>query len=321
MITKVAIHDISVCIEGESGTGKELVAARIHDLSSRKTYPMVSVNCGAIPESLVEAEFFGHEKGAFTGAHQHRPGKFELANNGTLFLDEISELSPHAQQCLLRVIQEEEVTRIGGRTSIPVDVRIIAATNRPLKGLVRRGAFREDLYYRLATITLVAPPLRDRSEDIPALVAHFLRLHSIKLNRNILDVSRTFMQQLMVHSWPGNVRELDHTIARSAVLCDHDILDGIDFVVEPHIHAPGEDGGEGEDAAPTDGAPFLDRSVERAKRKESRSLALRRALEAHHGNKTRAARALGISRKTLYEWLRECAVESISDSVTIRGSQ
>lgn len=302
-IAKVAAHDISVCIEGESGTGKELVASHIHDLSVRKTYPMVSVNCGAIPDTLVEAEFFGHEKGAFTGAHQRKLGKFELANNGTLFLDEVSELSPHAQQALLRVIQEREVTRIGGQTPATVDVRIIAASNKTLKDLVRRGAFREDLYYRLSTITLTVPPLRERKQDIPALVTHFLRLHSIKLNKPLINVTDAFLEKLMIHSWPGNVRELDHTLARAAVLSDQEVLEGIDFVAEPNLETSDPIGHM--NPLPASEEIAHDREAERVRRLNTRREAIRRALHSHHGNKTLAAQTLGISRKTLYEWLRE----------------
>lgn len=308
-VAKVSAYDISVCVEGESGTGKELVASHIHELSSRRTYPLVSVNCGAIPETLVEAEFFGHEKGSFTGAHQRKLGKFELANNGTLFLDEVSELSPHAQQSLLRVIQEREVTRIGGEIPIPLDVRIVAASNKPLKQLVHHGEFREDLFYRISTITITVPPLRERSQDIPALVSHFLNLNSIKLNKPLFGVSEEFMEKLLRHHWPGNVRELDHSLARAAVLEENEILTGRDFVPhqmnETELHeADTQFNPSTPFRTPTE-APFLDlREMEKAK-KHSRQLQIQRALLNNGGNKTMAARELGISRKTLYEWIRD----------------
>lgn len=301
-IAKVSAYDISVCIEGESGTGKELVASRIHELSHRRTYPLVSVNCGAIPETLVEAEFFGHEKGSFTGAHQRKLGKFELANNGTIFLDEVSELSPHAQQSLLRVIQEREVTRIGGEIPIVLDVRIVAASNKSLSELVRRGVFREDLYYRLSAITITVPPLRDRKEDIPALIDHFLQLNSIKLNKPLLGVTDDFLEKLIRHQWPGNVRELDHAIAKSAVLEDEVVLNGTDFIPCPrpdNVPSPNEIAKE-----IVEGASLSDLHELATTRKRISQMKARQALIRAGGNKTQAAHELGISRKTLYDWLR-----------------
>jgi DNA-binding NtrC family response regulator len=205
-------------IEGESGTGKELVARAIHRLSPRRNKPFIAVNVGALPESLIESELFGHEKGAFTGAAERRLGRFELANNGTLFLDEIGEVPPATQVKLLRVLEDGEVTRVGGTTPINVDVRVVAATNQPLRSLVESGSFRADLYYRLNVLSIYLPPLRERPEDIPLLVRKFVREYAAAHDRPFRGISADAMQLLMSYQWPGNVRELRNLIESMVVL-------------------------------------------------------------------------------------------------------
>ena len=228
-VERVAPYDVSVCIEGESGTGKELVAAQIHRLGPRRQRSFVTLNCGAIPAGLLESELFGHEKGSFTGADRQRPGKFELAHGGTLFLDEIADLSPHGQVALLRAIQQREITRVGGDRPLPVDVRILAASNRPLAELVGQGRFRDDLYYRLNGITIELPPLRDRLEDIPLLVEHVLSRVRVRFKRKIRGLSPGFFAKLNGHDWPGNIRELEQVVIQAAMLEDGPILVGEDF--------------------------------------------------------------------------------------------
>tara|TARA_R110002095_G_scaffold196350_4_gene175218 strand:- start:4425 stop:6209 length:1785 start_codon:yes stop_codon:yes gene_type:complete len=287
-ICRVAPNDVTVCIEGESGTGKELVAALLHRLSSRSNHPFVTLNCGAIPESLLESELFGHEKGAFTGAERRRIGKFELAHGGTLFLDEIADLSPHAQVALLRVLQQREVTRVGGDSAILVDVRILAASNRPLHKLVAAGEFRADLYYRLNTICVQLPRLRDRLDDIPLLVETILADLRARLNREISGISSTFEKKLWEHAWPGNIRELEQVIHRSAILEEGSILEGWSFVPEPE-----EETAMTKQIAP----PSIAASSNHRKAVE--------ALLKAGGNKTHAAAALNVTRKTLYRWLKK----------------
>jgi formate hydrogenlyase transcriptional activator len=223
-VLHVAPTDTTVLIQGESGTGKELLARAIHRLSARSQGPLVKVNCGAMPVTLVESELFGHERGAFTGATQRRVGRFELAHRGTLFLDEVGELPLEAQAKLLRVLQEREFTRVGGSQTVSVDVRVIAATNRDLRALVAAGAFRLDLFYRLEVIPIYAPPLRERKEDIPLLAAACIRRLSQRLKRDIRGITREGLDALMSYDWPGNVRELENVIERAAILADGPVL-------------------------------------------------------------------------------------------------
>ncbi|HMJ67622.1 MAG TPA: phosphoenolpyruvate hydrolase family protein [Cyclobacteriaceae bacterium] len=288
LIQKIAPYDVNVCIEGESGTGKELVANQIHVLSPRKNHPFITVNCGAIPDTLVESEFFGYEKGAFTGAVHRKLGKFELAHKGTLFLDEIADLSPHAQAALLRVIQEGEVITLGGQKHIPVDVRILCASNQNLEKLVGEGKFRVDLYFRLSTIVMKLPSLNARRDDIPSLVSSILAKLSIKFNKQLLGITDNFMNELKSYDWKGNVRELEQVITRQALMEDHRILDGKAFWLKSETPQQGEE--EEED--------------------DYRYQKAQQALITAGYNKTKAAAALNISRKTLYLWLNHANTNS-----------
>jgi len=218
LLSQVSSSSSTVLILGETGTGKELIARAIHNSSPRKDKLMVKVNCAVLPPSLIESELFGHEKGSFTGATERRIGKFELANHGTLFLDEIGEMPPDLQVKLLRAIQEKEIERIGGKTTLTVDVRIIAATNRPLQQEVEQGRFRQDLFYRLNVFPITLPPLRDRKEDIPLLVSHFIDRFAKNAGKKIRTVAGKAMKELMAYSWPGNVRELEHLVERSVLM-------------------------------------------------------------------------------------------------------
>ena len=226
-IQQVAPHDTSVLILGESGTGKEKIAARLHQLSPRRDKPYIKVNCAALPVSLIDSELFGHEKGAFTGAHERKIGRFEMAHTGTIFLDEVGEIPLEMQVKLLRVLQEKEIERLGGRTTIKTDVRVIAATNRNLEKEVAEGRFRLDLYYRLNVIQLLMPPLRERSEDIPALIEHFLNIYNRKAGKHIKGISPSVMQDMQHYSWPGNIRELENLVERGVLLAKGDYIENM----------------------------------------------------------------------------------------------
>ncbi|MDO3644374.1 sigma 54-interacting transcriptional regulator [Mucilaginibacter sp. L3T2-6] len=244
-ILQVAPYDTSVLILGESGTGKEKIAARIHQLSTRKDMPFVKVNCAALPLTLVDSELFGHEKGAFTGAYERKIGRFEMAHTGTIFLDEVGEIPLEVQVKLLRVLQEKEIERIGGRTTIKTDVRVIAATNRNLEKEVAEGRFRLDLYYRLNVIQLIMPPLRERSEDIPALIAHFLDIYNRKAGKHITGVSAAVLEDMKKYAWPGNIRELENLIERGVLLTRGDVIESLALPVSSQaasIVRPAESG-------------------------------------------------------------------------------
>jgi DNA-binding NtrC family response regulator len=232
-IQKVAPTDSTVLLQGESGTGKELFARAIHQLSPRRDRPFVAINCAAIPDTLLENELFGHEKGAYTGAAGRQIGKFELADSGTIFLDEIGELGIGVQSKLLRVLQERRFERIGGTLSIDVDVRIICATNRELSGAVRDGAFREDLFFRINVFPVTVPPLRSRRSDIDALSAHFLERYARELAKPSLRISANARAALRQYDWPGNIRELQNTIERAAILCDDSLIEPKDLSIMP----------------------------------------------------------------------------------------
>ena len=282
---RVAPTPATVLITGETGTGKERVARLIHSYSTRAQGRFVAVNCGALAEGLLESELFGHVKGAFTGAVSARPGLFREATGGTLFLDEIGDVSPALQVRLLRAIQEKEIVPVGAETAVPVDVRLVAATRRDLAAMVRSGAFREDLYYRLHVVTLSLPPLRERRQDVPALVDHFLRLTATKLGRGPIGIEPAAQAALLAYDWPGNVRELENVIERAVVMAAHDVLSADDLPAE--IRRPGA-------ALPTavDEGPLL--PLEEVDR-----LHVLRVLAAVSGNREEAARILGISRRTL----------------------
>jgi two-component system response regulator HydG len=286
LIQQIAPYDVNVCIEGETGTGKELVASLLHRHSARRHRPFITLNCGAIPETLLESELFGHEKGAFTGAHRQRLGKFELATGGTLFLDEIADLSPHGQVALLRAIQQREITRVGGEKPIPVDVRIITASHQSLPAAVQSGKFRADLFYRLNHFTLDLPPLRERKEDLPLLSEAILARLNVELARQKKGINPRFLQKLESHFWPGNVRELEHVMRQAAVLEDGAVLTGRFFT--PQLQGA-------KSANPAIRSTRLSR--------ETRHESAKRAVASFNGNKSHAAASLGITRKTLYAWL------------------
>ncbi|MDF1615371.1 sigma-54-dependent transcriptional regulator [Desulfurivibrio dismutans] len=290
MIAYVAPTEATVLISGESGTGKELVATALHRNSVRKDGPLVKVNCAALVESLLESELFGHEKGAFTGADRRREGKFIQAAGGTLFLDEISETSPAMQAKLLRVLQEHEIQRVGGQETLRVDTRVLAASNRVLEEAVQEGKFREDLYYRLNVVTLLVPPLRERSEDIPLLAAHFVEKFAARNRRRVEGITPRAMDLLLKHPWPGNVRELENAIERGVILMRGDYLDEQSMPLS--LRRAGIEAEE--DASSVAEADALPSSLEEAEKQ-----VIRKTLEETGGNRSESARRLQITRKTL----------------------
>ncbi|RME22352.1 MAG: sigma-54-dependent Fis family transcriptional regulator [Deltaproteobacteria bacterium] len=307
LIEKVADSPTTVLISGESGTGKELVARALHDSSRRRDAPFVQVNCGAIPDNLFESELFGYERGAFTGAVSSKPGRFELADGGTIFLDEVGELPLDLQVKLLRVLQDGTFERVGGLRSLHADVRVVAATNRDLLAEVRNGRFREDLFYRLNVIPIRLPPLRDRTEDIPLLVEHFLRKFNDRLGKQVRGVTPEAMAALMAHRWPGNIRELENLMERSVLLADGDMLGPQDLPglgTELFDDAVGAEG-DIEELGLKDYVRVYTARLERAR--------IQRALEQEGGNVTRASRRLGISRKSLQTKMKEYGLRDPPD--------
>jgi two-component system response regulator AtoC len=296
---KVAKHPSPVLISGASGTGKELVARLIHKESARANSPFVPVNCGAIPETLLESEFFGYMRGAFTGADRDRPGLFEAANGGTLFLDEVGELPPSLQVKLLRALQEGEVRRLGGTESKEVDVRIIAATNRDLEDLVQVGGFREDLFYRLAVVPIHLPPLCRRTEEVPDLVHHFVQRHKERLGVKVETISPEAMEALLEYPWPGNIRELENLLERVVVLADGVQIETGDLPEDVLHPSP-----ERSALAPSGD----DLSVKRHTADLEKVL-IRRALERTGGNKTQAAELLELSPRALRYKIRDYGLE------------
>jgi DNA-binding NtrC family response regulator len=290
-IEKVLSSDISIFISGESGTGKELVAKAIHYGSLRSDGPFVDVNCAAIPEGLQESELFGHEKGAFTGALATHPGKFEQAAGGTIFLDEVGEMSPSAQARLLRVLQERCLQRVGGTKTIDLEVRVISASNRNLEEMVSEGSFRQDLYYRLVVFPFDLPPLRDRREDIPLLVEHFISKYERDAGKRIRKVSPEALGLLARHDWPGNVRELENVIHRSLL-----VTDGPEITIQDLPSELGTGSPDSSIESLVDGPVNLE---------ELEKAAIRRALDRHGGNLSDVARQLGIGRSTLYRKLEQ----------------
>jgi len=289
VIKVVAKSNATVLITGDSGTGKELVARATHSQSYRKDKPFVAVSCAALPESLLESELFGHEKGAFTGAHAQRKGKFEAANRGTLFLDEIGEMSANIQVHLLRVLEEKEFTRVGGNELVKVDVRVISATNKDIKKAVADGQFREDLYYRLNVVTIDLPPLRERKEDIPLLAQHFLKKFAVENQKEITGFSPEANDFLLNYEWPGNVRELENAIERAVILAKNPYIEVADLPQE---------------------SLTLARSTAQAKSlAEIEKNHILNILSRTHGNNlSEAARILGISRATLYNKIKEYGI-------------
>ncbi len=298
-IRKTAPSDGTVLIRGETGTGKELVARAIHYQGNRAAAPFIAINCAAIPETLVESELFGHEKGAFTGADQQKPGKFEVATGGTVFLDEIGELPHPAQSKMLRLLEDKRLERVGGNQSIDVDVRIVTATHRNLQEEVAEGRFREDLYYRLAVLEVMVPPLRERDGDIDLLIDHFLDQCSRggEARKQLSDEARTALAD---YSWPGNIRQLRNVIESSVILSPSDLLDVADLRLDHHATPA---------ATSTSSNPWQPNSL-----KEVEEEHIRKVLEHVHWNKKRAAELLGIERSTLYSRIRNLGIEPAEPS-------
>lgn len=288
-IRKVATTDAPVLITGENGTGKELAALAIHRSGSRCDGPFIAINCGAIPENLLESELFGHEKGAFTGAHIQRKGRVELAQGGTLFLDEIGDLSAPLQVKLLRFLQEHRIERIGGREQIEVDVRVIAATNRDLKAAMREGRFREDLYYRLGVVVIPLPPLRDREGDIPLLATSLLQRFGSEAGRKVSAFTPQALRAMERYQWPGNVRELENRVKRAVIMAEGTKITPADLDLDSGL-------------AKYEGTTL--KEVREAVEKEF----VQRALKRHNGNVTRAAAELDVSRPTMYELMEKLGI-------------
>ena len=293
LIEQVAPSSASVLICGESGTGKECVARTIHEMSPRRDEPLITLNCAAIPDTLIESELFGHERGAFTGADRRRAGCFELADNGTLLLDEIAEMQPDMQVKLLRVLEESRFRRLGGKERIRVDVRVLASTNRRIEEAIEDGSLREDLYYRLKVFTIELPLLVERKEDIPLLIAEFIKEFNEKNEKSVRSVDNDALQILLNHSWPGNVRELRNAIERAVVVCDAELI-GPEHLPVDLQHTAGS-------------APSI--SIQLGKPiKEIEKKIILENLEYMGGNKTKTASVLGVSLKTLHNKLKKYGV-------------
>jgi DNA-binding NtrC family response regulator len=304
LIEKVAPSKASVAISGESGTGKEVVARSIHNLSLRREKPFIAINCASIPATLIESEFFGHERGAFTGADQRRPGVFEMAHGGTLFLDELGEIPIELQAKLLRVLEEGRLRRIGGKVEIEVDVRVLCATNRDLKQEIKNQRFREDLYFRLNVFQVHLPPLRDRREDIPILVQHFVEKFGGDSAKRVTGVHPEAMEVLKGHDWPGNIRELRNAVERAVILCDGELI--------TREHLPPDMAGTSPERH-NFRLPYglsLD-AVEREY--------ILGSLQRNGNNKARTAEILGVSEKTLYNKLNRYAAEARQQGQNVAG--
>jgi transcriptional regulator with PAS, ATPase and Fis domain len=308
-----------VLITGESGTGKELVARALHEMSSRSDGPFIKINCAAIPKNLMESELFGYEKGAFTGATNSKPGRFELADKGTLFLDEIGEIPVEMQVKLLRAIQESEFERVGGIKTLKVDVRLITATNRDLESEVKQGNFREDLFYRLNVVPIRVPPLRERAGDIPRLTRHIIQKFNLRLNKNVEGISDDALALLQEHNWPGNIRELENVLERTLLFCQTPTIETGDLPDE-FVQGPATRGDDphGDDRRPaaadsgepsgthmTAGRPASLKEIVRAETTRVERQLITRALDETSGNVTQAAKLLKISRKSLQMKMKE----------------
>jgi DNA-binding NtrC family response regulator len=286
-IRKVAVTDANVLITGENGTGKELVARAIHRQSLRAGEPFVKVDMGALTGSLFESELFGHVKGAFTDAREDRPGRFEIASGGTLFLDEIGNLSPGLQTKLLSVLQSRQVIRVGSNTPRRIDIRLICAANMPLFEMVEKGSFRQDLLYRINTVNIEIPPLRERIDDIPRLAEHFLSIYGKKYRKTDARIGTATMRKLESYSWPGNVRELQHAVERAVIMSGSNVLQPDDFLLRP---APGRDG---------------ELTIDSLNLGDAERAVIQAAMRRYGGNISRVARELGLSRAALYRRLEK----------------
>ena len=339
LIERVSDTDVTVLIRGESGTGKELVARALHDRSLRRDKPFVKVNCAALPTELLESELFGFEKGAFTGAIQHKPGKFEFANHGTMFLDEIGDMSPPLQAKLLQVLQDGEFSRLGGKHDVQVDVRVITATNRDLETAVAEGNFREDLYFRLNVVTITTPPLRDRREEIPVLTDHFLKKYSVQYNKPTSGVSAELARQFMDYEWPGNVRQLENMIKRMVVLGSESSIiqelqqPSIPFTFRPQRPAASASRPAAPPPPPAPPAPAMPafvsvaaaapvsmaatanvslKDIARTAAREAERELILRMLTRTRWNRKEAAEILGISYKALLYKIKESGLDKAS---------
>jgi two-component system NtrC family response regulator len=289
-IEKVASTDTTVLITGESGTGKELVARAIHEKSLRKKGPFIAINCGAIPETLLESELFGHEKGAFTGAYNQQNGKFEYADKGTLFLDEIAEMSTRLQAKLLRFLQERKIQRVGGRNDIEIDTRIIAATNIDLNNAMKEGEFREDLFYRISVISINVPPLKERENDIRLLANAFLERYNVMFKKKIKGFSKSALEAIENYDWPGNVRELENKLQKAVITADSNIIESHHLGLQEQMEIHGESLKKRYEGI----------TLKEARKKLEKDL-IERVVKRHNGNIKRASEELGISRPTLYD--------------------
>ncbi|MFQ5736406.1 MAG: sigma-54-dependent transcriptional regulator [Thermodesulfobacteriota bacterium] len=302
-IKRVSPSNSWVLITGENGTGKEFVARNIHLLSNRSGKPFVEVNCAAIPEELIESELFGHEKGAFTSAVAQKKGKFDLADKGTIFLDEIGDMSLKTQAKILRILQEQSFERVGGTERIAVDVRVIAATNKDLKEQIVKGTFREDLYYRLNVIPFHVPPLRERGEDIPLFIDHFLQEFSRETAREVLTIDAGAREVLVNYGWPGNVRELKNLIERLVIMTPSNVITVDDLPIYLKAAAPSETGGA------------LNSNLLKVARREFEREFILRKLKEHGGNIAKTAEAIGIERSHLYRKIRSYGIEHDSQPI------
>ena len=296
LIAKVADTDSTILIQGESGTGKELVARALHFNSSRQHQPFVAINCSALPENLLESELFGHKKGAFTGAVQEKVGLFEEAHLGTIFLDEINSMPLQLQTKLLRVLQERQLRRVGDTRTIPINVRVLAATNEPLYEKIKAGTFREDLYYRLAVIPLEIPPLRERTDDIPLLVHHFIQKNATQTNSEPKKISPEVIESLLHHPWPGNVRELENAIERACALCEEGVIRVSDF--PPQVIRKYCANADSSGTAPLPVGQSLDQFI-----RDHEQRFIEETIKHNAGSRESAAKMLGISMATLYRKL------------------
>lgn len=307
-IRHVADTDVTVFIQGESGVGKELVARALHYRSARETKPFIKVNCAALPEALLESELFGYEKGAFTGAYNRKPGRFELAHGGTIFLDEIADISLSLQAKLLQVLQDGEFARLGGRRDIQVDVRVLVATNKNLEEHVRTGRFREDLYYRVNVLNIRVPPLRERREEIPILIQYFLDKNSRKYGNSVPPLSRDVSDLLLTHDWPGNVRQLENMIKRFVLLGNEEVIkEELNQRHSPKPQQPHES--ESQDLDGDSPKVISLKEISRKASLQAERQVILRALQQTRWNRKKAANLLGISYKALLYKIKKCGLD------------